>query len=250
MRTPHPLPFAIISMPLAQPTFSMSSSYSNPPLHTTNQPVSVDASQRSNSRNPDALRRFTYMLLLWLTIFGSIISIAWLILKPQAPDFGVNALPTVSNFELSSSQIQGKYDVKIFIRNPNKKLNLYLSNFKIVVLYRRNRLCKTYSLASLSLEKNKMKQTTLSAQLQSDLGCPVKAKELKNLVRKLNSGVTQMVNFDLEMSVSTTFSDGKWLQVKRSIDVYCKNLNIIFLSSKQTGKSKEKRQSCVVSSLY
>lgn len=225
----------------------MPSSYNNPPLDT-NHPVVVGASQRSNSRSPDALRRLALMLLLWLTIFGSIISIAWLILKPETPDFRVDAL-TVSNFELSGSRVRQKYDITIFIRNPNKKLNLYFSNFNVVVLYRRTRLSKTYSLAS-SLSLEKMKQTTLSAQLQSDLGCSVKAKELKDLVRELNSGVTRVVNFDVKMLVSTTFSDGKWLQVKRSIDVYCKNLNIIFLSSKQTGKLQDNRQSCIVSSLY
>jgi len=98
---------------------------------------------------------FFFFFFCWLILFGWILSIKWLILKPQPPYFRVNAL-NVSNFSLSGVQIKENYDNEIFIRNPNKKLNLNLSNFDIWVSYRRIHLsplsaCLTGYLVRLSL---------------------------------------------------------------------------------------------------
>ncbi|KAF5470908.1 hypothetical protein F2P56_011394 [Juglans regia] len=188
-----------------------------------------------------AVRRLIWVLVSMLIIFTSIISIAWLILKPKTPLFKVDSL-NVSNFAVSESQIRGRFAIVILMTNPNKKINLYFDNFDASVSYRRTRLSKT-SMTPLSLEK--MERTSLTADLKPDSHRCLKRKEFKDLGGKLRRG---WVDFDVNMLVITTFRAGNWLRMERSMAVHCKNLKVIFSSSsKSTGMLENQiTENCVV----
>ena len=171
------------------------------------------------------------------------IYIAWLILKPLPPDFEVDSF-TVSNFTVSGSQIRGKYDIQVTLRNPNKKVDLYVEIFNIRVSYRRTRLSQNTK-ASRLLFLEKSNQTSVKAELDSKLSRYLRKNDLENLGQNLSEGV---ICFDVRMPVSTTFTYGNWPRMERLMLVYCKNLRITFSSSKSVGKLVDRRENCIVSS--
>ena len=115
---------------------------------------STQPSTSKDSANYNFLGRLIFVLLSFFVIITLVIYIAWLILKPLPPDFEVDSF-TVSNFTVSGSQIRGKYDIQVTLRNPNKKVDLYVEIFNIRVSYRRTRLSQnTKASRLLFLEKS------------------------------------------------------------------------------------------------
>ena len=204
---------------------------------------STQPSTSKDSANYNFLCRLIFVLLSFFVIITLVIYIAWLILKPLPPDFKVDSF-TVSNFSVSDSQIRGKYDIKVTLRNPNKKVDLYVEIFNIRVTYRRIRLSQNSKAFGL-LFLEKLNQTSVKAELDSKLSRYVRKNDLENLGQNLSGGV---ICFDVRMPVSTTFTYGNWPRMERLMLVYCKNLRITFSSSKSVGKLVDRRENCIVSS--
>ena len=204
---------------------------------------STQPSTSKDSANYNFLRRLIFVLLSFFVIITLVIYIAWLILKPLPPDFEVDSF-MVSNFTVSGSQIRGKYDIQVTLRNPNKKVDLYVEIFNIRVSYRRTRLSQNTK-ASRLLFLEKSNQTSVKAELDSKLSRYLRKNDLENLGQNLSEGV---ICFDVRMPVSTTFTYGNWPRMERLMLVYCKNLRITFLSSKLVGKLVDRRENCIVSS--
>ena len=202
---------------------------------------STQPSTSKDSAYNNFLRRLIFVLLSFFIIITLVIYIAWLILKPLPPDFEVDSF-TVSNFTVFGSQIRGKYDIQVTVRNPNKKVDFNVEIFDIHVNYRRTRLSQN-SEASRLLFLEKSNQTSVKAELDSNLSRYVRKNDLENLGQNLSGGV---ICFDVRMPVSTTFISGNWPRIERSMLVYCKNLRVTFSSSKLVGKLIDRREDCLV----
>ncbi|KAK9999675.1 hypothetical protein SO802_019278 [Lithocarpus litseifolius] len=202
---------------------------------------STQPSTSKDSASYNFLRGLIFVLLSFFIIITLVIYIAWLILKPLPPDFEVDSF-TVSNFTVSGSQIRGKYDIQVTMRNPNKKVDYYVEIFDIRVNYRRTRLSQK-SEASRLLFLEKSNQTSVKAELDSNLSRYVRKNDLENLGQNLNRGE---ICFDVRMPVSTTLNYGNWPRMERSMLVYCKNLRVTFSSSKLVGKLIDRRDDCFV----
>ena len=140
---------------------------------------STQPSTSKDSAYNNFLRRLIFVLLSFFVIITLVIYIAWLILKPLPPDFEVDSF-TVSNFTVSGSQIRGKYDIQVTLRNPNKKVDLYVEIFNIRVSYRRTRLSQNTK-ASRLLFLEKSNQTSVKAELDSKLSRYLRKNDLENL---------------------------------------------------------------------
>ncbi|XP_075635917.1 uncharacterized protein LOC142608099 [Castanea sativa] len=202
---------------------------------------STQPSTSKDSASHNFVSRLIFVLLSFFVIITLVIYIAWLILKPLPPDFEVDSF-TVSNFTVSGSQIRGKYDIQVTVRNPNKKLDFNVEIFDIRVNYRRTRLSqKSEALRSLFLEKSN--QTSVKAELDSNLSRYVRKNDLENLGQDLSGGV---ICFDVRMPVTTSYTYGNWPRMERSMLVYCQNLKVTFSSSKLVGKLIDGREDCLV----
>lgn len=202
---------------------------------------SPQPSTSKDSASHNFVRRLIFVLLFFFVILTLVIYIAWLIIKPLPPNFEVDSF-TVSNFTVSGSQIRGKYDIQVTVRNPNKKIDFYVKIFDIRVNYRRTRLSQ-YSETSRLLFLEKSNQTSVKAELDSNLSRYVRKNDLENLGQNLSGGV---ICFDVRMPVSTTYTYGNWPRMERSMLVYCQNLRVTFSSSKLVGKLIDRRGDCLV----
>ncbi|KAF7823196.1 NDR1/HIN1-like protein 26 [Senna tora] len=80
-------------------------------------------------------RRLTLVLVLLFVILMLIISVAWVALHPHAPTFSLASLTLSTNDDISRLSLSGKYDVVVAIRNPNKKVQVFLDRLVVFVLY-------------------------------------------------------------------------------------------------------------------
>ncbi|KAM3692968.1 hypothetical protein ACJW31_08G129200 [Castanea mollissima] len=202
---------------------------------------STQPSTSKDSASHNFVNRLIFVLLSFFVIITLVIYIAWLILKPLPPDFEVDSF-TVSNFTVSGSQIRGKYDIQVTVKNPNKKLDFNVEIFDIRVNYRRTRLSQK-SEAPRRLFLEKLNQTSVKAELDSNLSRYVRKNDLENLGQNLSGGV---IYFDVRMPVTTSYTYGNWPRMERSMLVYCQNLKVTFSSSKLAGKLIDGREDCLV----
>ncbi|KAB1227060.1 hypothetical protein CJ030_MR1G009591 [Morella rubra] len=232
----------------------MGLSYSTPTsangLPNTSSSGPQTVSRPPNSKCFAVLLRVSWVVLSILIIISLVMSIAWLILNPKLPLFGVNSL-TVSNFTLSdhdSRSVSG--DIEIFARNPNKKIQMYFNNVDIHLCYRgRHVISVSSNMTGVSLDH--VENTAFGAALKANSRCfrknchnslcSVKKKDFKKLRENSSSGDDQAVNFNVKMLVSTTSRAGNWFTMKGSMVVSCRNLEVTFSSPKAKGKLKEGR---------
>lgn len=172
-------------------------------------------------------RHLTVTVVSLFVIFMAIIGIAWLVMHPQDPSFGVASL-SVSNFYVSDSHIIGNYKVGLTITNPNKKIQVILDRFKVVIVYDEAVLSVAVVQQPVLLEKmsNKSVKVDLVVRKSSDL-------VLEKLVKDWNKGV---VNFDVKMVVRVKFEAGILPSREKILGVYCGDLDVEFYSPKDTGK--------------
>ncbi|KAK7257590.1 hypothetical protein RIF29_31662 [Crotalaria pallida] len=183
---------------------------------------------RARSSDAGFVRRLTLTLVSIFVIMMSIISIAWFVMDKHDPGFHVMSL-SVSNFTVSAdSKIGGKYEVKLTITNPNKKIQVLLDRFQVLVFYGEVGLSMA-AVQPVYLEKMANKSVNVEFVVMRDSTKLVSEK----LVKEWNKGV---VNFNVKMLVRARFEAGVWPSREKFLDVYCGDLDVGFFSPKDTGK--------------
>lgn len=152
-------------------------------------------------------------------------------MHPHDPTFGVTSL-SVSNFTASDSQLRGKYEVELTITNPNKKIQVVLDRFNMLVLYGEGKLAVAEVQQPVVLEKMRL-MSNRSVKVDLVVRNSPKVVVPENLVKDMNKGV---VNFDVKVVVRVKFEAGIWPSRDKLLDVYCGDLDVEFYSPKDTGK--------------
>lgn len=175
---------------------------------------------------------FIRSLLLVVIIFVIvmvIISIAWLVMHPRDPGFGVTSL-SVTNFNVSDSQVRGRYEVVLTVTNPNKiKTEVVLHRAAMLYGQEWNSVAEVQQ-QSVFVEKltNKSVKVDLEVKDRHEKVVP------EVLVKDWNKGV---VNFNVVLNVMVRFQAGIWPSKDKLLEVRCKDLDVEFFSpTKDTGK--------------
>jgi hypothetical protein len=173
------------------------------------------------------IRRLTWTVVSVFVILMAVIGIAWFVMHPHDPSFAVTSR-SVSNFTVSDSQITGMYEVRLTVTNPNKKIQLILDDFNVVILYSEVVL----SIAEVQQPILLVKMSNMSVNVDLVMKSSVKLVQ-ENLVKEWNKGV---VNFDVKMVFRLRFEAGIWPSKEKILCVYCDDLDVKFYSPKETGK--------------
>ncbi|KAK7404865.1 hypothetical protein VNO78_05886 [Psophocarpus tetragonolobus] len=177
--------------------------------------------------------KLTIALVCIFFILMAIISIAWLIMHPHDPGFQVTSL-SVTNFNVSDSQVRGKYEVGLTITNRNKfKTQVVSHGVGVLRLYRE----EWHSMAAVQQQKRVFMEKLTNKSVKIDLVVSESRKKVvpEDLVKDWNKGV---VNFNVVvLSVKVIFESGIWPSMDKLLDVQCTNLDLEFHSpTKDTGK--------------
>lgn len=185
---------------------------------------------RRRSFDVGCVRGLTLTLVSIFVILMAIIRIAWLVMHQHEPSFHVMSL-SVSNFAVSDSHLRGKYEVGLTIKNPNKKIQVMLDRFQVLVFYGEVGI-SVAAVQPVYLEKmaNKSVKVELVVRDSTKLVHKVVSEDL---VKEWNKGV---VNFNLKMVVRARFEAGVWPAREKLLDVYCGDLDVGFISPKDNGK--------------
>ncbi|KAK7263448.1 hypothetical protein RJT34_31038 [Clitoria ternatea] len=167
-----------------------------------------NSTTRTRCCHNGCFRKLILMLVCIFVAFMAIISIAWHVMDPHDPGFGVTSL-SVTKFTVSDSQLRGKYEVGLTFKNPNKKVQVELDSFNVFVLYGKVEL------------------------VTRDLPKSVQKVVAENMVEEWNKGV---LDFNVKLEVRVRFEGGFWPAKVKFLNVYCGNLDVGFFSPKDTGK--------------
>ncbi|KNA24721.1 hypothetical protein SOVF_012600 [Spinacia oleracea] len=174
-------------------------------------------------------RRFFAALIALFIIFGVILLIVWLVLRPRIPSFTVDSVALSSlNVSSSPSQISGTWSLHFSVSNPNHKLRVYYDEIEARLYYRSSLLTRN-QLAPFDQDTKNI--TTMDAKLVASSAYI--ESELVNRIKGDRS--TGMVNFDVQVLALVRFKAGGWRARRRILRVFCDNLSVSFSSNSTMG---------------
>ncbi|KAK7312679.1 hypothetical protein VNO77_36738 [Canavalia gladiata] len=182
----------------------------------------------------DIFLKLRSMLVLFFVVIMTIIGIAWLVMHPHGPSFGVTSL-SVTNFTVSNnkdSQLKGKYEVELAIRNPNKvKALVVINRCSMLVLY--DQVWRSMA----SVQQHVFLEKRANRSVKIDLEVEDSSKKVvvvpQDLIKDWNK---RLVNFNIKFSVEVRFEARFWPSKDKLLDVDCKDLDVEFFSPNGTGR--------------
>ncbi|XP_042475176.1 NDR1/HIN1-like protein 10 [Macadamia integrifolia] len=185
------------------------------------------SSYDNQRRRATFLRRLLIAALAVVVIIGCITFITWLVLRPRVPEFQLDSA-SVSSFNVSSSDLTANWDLNFTVRNPNKKLTVFYSNFRGVIFYDRMQLAET---SLPPFEQGKRNQTTVRAKFAAS-STYVDDNLAKSLATDRSQGA---VSFNVRLVTWVKFKTGWWRTRMHWMSVHCSDVRISFKSNSGVG---------------
>lgn len=159
-----------------------------------------------------------------LVVIGCVLmATAWVAYQPHLPAVTLNSVG-VSNFSLFKSELKGKGNINVTLRNPSKRTDLKLENFKSMVMYGKTVLAKA-PMADLYLRKNGERVATAEFRFEGKDGISGCDEVLKDRGWKMktdnNNNNNGDVRLEVKMLISTKFVAENWWSTRRSTWVRC-----------------------------
>ncbi|KAL3626948.1 hypothetical protein CASFOL_029161 [Castilleja foliolosa] len=205
-----------------------------------NQSNSYNQPDPTTLRRAALLRRILALAIGLLLAFASIIFIAWLVLRPQAPQFRVDSF-SLSNITITNdSLISFAADARLTARNPNKKLTLSIDRVDAAVYYRSSSLAQT-AMPPFSVETKS--QIPLTASFAS-VGNFVEHLAVDGINREKGSNGNLRLN--LRMLSLVRFKARAWRTRNSFLKVFCGDLIVGIPSNGRPGSLTGGPRQCQV----
>ncbi|KAF3556209.1 hypothetical protein F2Q69_00012386 [Brassica cretica] len=174
------------------------------------------------------IRRLFIALMVSILIFGLILFIFLIVVRPQLPTVYINSL-SVSNFNVSNNQLTGNWNLRLRFENPNSKMSLYYDTVLCAVYYGDDSLSET---RLQPFDQGTKDQTPINATL-SVSGTYVE-RQLADSIGKARAEKGS-VEFDLRMASVVTFRYGVYRR-RRYVRVYCDDVAVGVPGNSSSGK--------------
>ncbi|XP_045807233.1 NDR1/HIN1-like protein 10 [Trifolium pratense] len=182
-------------------------------------------------------RAFFATMICLAVIFGVILIITWLVLRPSLPHFTLTTL-SLSNFSASNSNqsLTGTWRLSFNVRNSNKKMSVTYNSLHASIFYHSKFIAES-SLAPFKQETKS--ETTLNATFSAaNSYLEQRAVNELNFDRAIGS-----VPFDVQVVAPTSFRSGSWRFRTRLLKILCRKIVIgissIATSGELIGGAKE-----------
>ncbi|KAE8678886.1 Detected protein of unknown function [Hibiscus syriacus] len=181
--------------------------------------------------HPTFLRRLLVAVAVFLIIFGAILFIIWLVLRPQLPDFSIQSL-SLSNFSAANQRVNATWNAQIQVSNPNKKLSVSYGEVVSSIFH------KDYFLSETRI--GPFVQGTRSAGAvgasYSLVDSFVDGKVVDAMNEERSGGE---MKFNLKVIADVAFQYGGWRGRRRFLTVWCDDVAVTASSGKMTGGPKK-----------
>ncbi|OMO83158.1 Late embryogenesis abundant protein, LEA-14 [Corchorus olitorius] len=213
----------------AAPPPPVASGTAYPYVNPNPYPYYPAAPQPQNPR-PTFLRRLFIAFALFLIIFGTVLLIFWLVLRPHFPDFTIQSL-SLSNYNGTNQRVTATWNAQFKVSNPNKKLTIYYGDIASSVFYKDYFLAETRIGPFVQGTRN---LTTVDASYSLvDAYVDGKVVDAINGDRR-----SSQVKFNVKVVADVGFRYGGWRGRRRLLRVWCNDVSLSGSSGKMTGGPK------------
>ncbi|XP_004301934.1 PREDICTED: protein YLS9-like [Fragaria vesca subsp. vesca] len=205
-----------------------------------NYPVYQQASYNAYTARAAFVRRFVIAMVFLFVIFGSLLLIIWLILRPKIPDFRVDSF-TVTNLNVSSSRqaLTGTWSVGFDVFNPNKKMTIEYDGIGASVFYRSGFISET---RVPPFQQGKRVRSAVNATL-SAANSFVDDRVASGI--NADRAARGLVSFNIKLLARVQFRKGGWRLRRRLLRVLCLDVPVA-ISNNGTGKMTGGGRDCGV----
>ncbi|XP_052180406.1 NDR1/HIN1-like protein 6 [Diospyros lotus] len=175
------------------------------------------------------------ILLVLATVAGAVI---WVLYRPHRPSFSVAALQ-ISQFNLTSSQLNAKFNISITARNPNKKLQFFYDPISVSISAdgvnvgsgsfpafahgTKNTTTLRTAIVSKGQSLDDSSATLLKSDLKNKNGLPIKIQLDTKVKVKMGGVKTKKVPVRVKCSgVTASVPTGKAAAAASTADAKCK----------------------------
>ncbi|TKY48675.1 Late embryogenesis abundant protein, LEA-14 [Spatholobus suberectus] len=173
-------------------------------------------------------RAFFATMICLAVVFGVILIVTWLVLRPSLPHFTVHTF-SLTNLSTTAQSISATWHVAFLVRNGNKKMTVTYNALRSSVFYRTNYIAES-QLAPF--KQDTKSETTLNATL-SAAGAYLEPRVIDDLNSERTSG---SVLFDVQVLASTSFRSGSWRFRTRVLKVLCRKVPVGVSSNATSGE--------------
>ncbi|KAL4339860.1 hypothetical protein GQ457_08G017660 [Hibiscus cannabinus] len=172
--------------------------------------------------------------------------IIWATLLPRFPIFHVDKM-SVTNFNADANPVTGKWDTKVTVQNPNKKLDMYLDKVEAFMNYDdKYDVGFTWKKPMFLESKN---QTTMRVVITTGTSAhyAVPLWIAQDMGQDKKKGA---VNFVMRFRIWATLKSRSWAWFRRSLVLYieCDDLKVQFWGGSKNGTLESKdREDCDIS---
>ncbi|XP_028808312.1 uncharacterized protein LOC114762881 [Neltuma alba] len=209
--------------------------YSAPHPYPQNQYYNPNPSRNYFTRS--FVRSFIATLVCLFVIFGAIVFIVWLVLRPTLPDFRLDSF-SLTNFSATSQSVNGTWKAGFLVRNNNKKMTITYQVIEARIVY--DTLFLREQL--LPFKQDTKTETPLNATF-SAVNTPVKKEVVDDMNANKAGG---SIPFNVEVLASTVFRSGAWRLRARLLKVSCRRVPIGISSNSTSGKLSGGARECQV----
>ncbi|XP_047163935.1 NDR1/HIN1-like protein 10 [Vigna umbellata] len=196
--------------------------YPQPQYYNPNYPPPRSYASRS------FFRAFFATMICLAVIFGVILIVTWLVLRPSLPHFTLHTV-SLTNLSTTSQSLSATWHLAFLVRNGNKKMTITYNALRSFVFYRATDVANS-QLAPF--KQDTKSETTLNATLvaaSSYLG--------PSLINNLNAErADNSVLFDVQIVASTSFRSGSWRFRTRFLKVLCQKVPVSVSSNSSAGE--------------
>ncbi|WRX32094.1 Late embryogenesis abundant protein [Theobroma cacao] len=176
---------------------------------------------------PTFFRRLFVAFAILVIIFGTILLIFWLVLRPHLPDFSLESL-SLSNFNASNQRVTATWNAQFQVFNPNKKLSISYGDVVSSVFHKDYFLTETRIGPFVQGTRN---VSTVQASY-SVVDSYVEAKVVDAINGERSRGE---VKFSVNVLADVAFRYGGWRGRRRVLRVRCNDVALSGSSGKMTG---------------
>ncbi|XP_054812161.1 uncharacterized protein LOC129313221 [Prosopis cineraria] len=193
--------------------------------------VNRGTSRTRTSSGSSCVSNITLCVVLLFALLTCVIGIAWLVMNPREPS--IRVCSSVSHFSLSDSQLRGTYDIGFNISNPNKKIDVFLDKFNVLLSYQKVELAWGTVQVPISLERTR--ETNVKVRMVMEVGSGELGKKqvFAEVQDKWRRKMT--VSFSVRMNVRVRLEAGNWPPKSKLLNLNCGYL-LVFRGHEDAGK--------------
>ncbi|KAJ0238962.1 F126 [Hirschfeldia incana] len=182
------------------------------------------------------IRRLFIALMIFILIFGLILFIFLIVVRPQLPTVFIASL-SVSDFNVSDNHLAGNWDLRLRFQNPNSKMSLDYDAVLCAVYYGEDSLSET---RLQPFDQGTKDQTPINATL-SVSGTYVEGRLADSIGKERKEKGS--VEFDVKMASLVTFRYGVYRR-RRYVTVYCDDVAVGVPGNSSSGKMVGSEKRC------